>query len=251
MKKILIIGASTGMGRLLVKKLIDKGYLVWAVARRQELLKELKRELSSNRFYYSKLDVTSKEDWQKLIQLFKKKNFKPDSVVLNAAIFDLDFDQGTEGVNIDKTRELFEVNFFGVLRGVNTLVKQFKDGLNFILISSSSALKGSGREGIGYGASKAAASLAFESFSHRYSSTGFNFTTIYFGPITGGMNPNKQSGVGVISQNSAINTIIKAIMERNLVYHNPRFLFLFLILVRLLPMRITGKILNFAESRNN
>jgi short-subunit dehydrogenase len=45
MKKAIVIGASSGIGRELVKILSQNGYAVGAMARRKYLLEELRKEL--------------------------------------------------------------------------------------------------------------------------------------------------------------------------------------------------------------
>jgi len=49
--KILITGASSGIGRELAKQLVKDGHVVWGVARRENLLNDLKKELGDLFFY--------------------------------------------------------------------------------------------------------------------------------------------------------------------------------------------------------
>ncbi len=57
MKNVLVTGVSSGIGRILTKKLIDQGFRVWGIARREDLLKSLKKELRSKNFFYLVVDT--------------------------------------------------------------------------------------------------------------------------------------------------------------------------------------------------
>jgi len=53
MKKAIIIGASTGIGRALTKILVREGYEVGLVARNQEMLLPYKRKSTLRAMYFS------------------------------------------------------------------------------------------------------------------------------------------------------------------------------------------------------
>lgn len=68
--KALITGASSGIGRDMAKYLSDLGYDLVIVARRKELLEELKKELKTNVEIVC-LDVSKKENCYKLFEQHK------------------------------------------------------------------------------------------------------------------------------------------------------------------------------------
>ena len=57
MNKVIIIGASSGIGRQLAKHYINAGFIVGIAARRENLLDELKAINPSNVFY-KKMDTS-------------------------------------------------------------------------------------------------------------------------------------------------------------------------------------------------
>ena len=57
MKNVLITGVSSGIGKALTKLLLTKGFRVWGIARRKELLLELKKELHSDKFIFTAADI--------------------------------------------------------------------------------------------------------------------------------------------------------------------------------------------------
>ena len=132
MKNVLITGVSSGIGKALTKLLLTKGFRVWGIARRKELLLELKKELHSDKFIFTAADIKAENFWENLIKEFNKKNFIPQEVVFNAAVNENDL---VDGINLEKTREMMEVNFFSILRGVEIIIKNYPKKLHFIAIS--------------------------------------------------------------------------------------------------------------------
>lgn len=245
-KKFLITGVSSGLGLALGKKLVQSGNFVWGIARRKNLLIDLANELGrSPKFISSSADIAATGFWKGLIREMASKNYTPDVVIFNAAILR---NAMSGGFNTDVTREVFEINFFSVIKGVETLTTAYpKHEIHFILISSTSAFKGSPKEGIAYSASKAAASIAFESLYQKYKNTNFTFTTIFFGPVKTGMNPYKDKNFLVLSEKFAVDAIIKAFKEKQPSYYYPKILFFSLILFKALPPKINLGLSNFLE----
>lgn len=239
--RYLITGVSSGVGRALVKKLVWEGNEVWGVARRLELLADLKSELDKGSgFYYTSMDVSSREGWVKLTRRLKHLSFIPEIIIFNAGILENDLEHGLES---KITERLLSINFLGVIYGVECLLKIVKPGSQFIAISSSSALKGAGSEGVGYAASKAALSVAFESLYHKYKKRRIKFKLVFFGPIKGGMNPFMKPLPLATSLEAAVEKITRAVNGGAIHYYEPWFLFFFLRIIRILPARIYLKIL--------
>ena len=243
MKHFLITGVSSGIGRALTKRLIEEGNMVWGVARRQSLLEDLKKELNSPDFFYSEMDISSKQFWEDLVGQMKKADFIPDTTIFNAAINKNDFINNLE---TDLTREIFDINLFGALEGVKILLETVNPKAEFIAITSSSALKGSGIEGIGYPASKAALSVAFESLYQKYKNK-YIFKTIYFGPVNTGMVPFKGKSFFLLSEERAVNKIIQAIEGKRVIYYYPGVLFFILKTIKFFPSGMYFYFLNQIE----
>ncbi len=231
-KKILLTGASSGLGRALVIKLIEEGSYVFGIARRKKLLLLLQGELSQpNKFQFSNVDISLSNSWGKILKSLKRKKFKPDVVIFNAAISGNDFEKGIDTI---LNRKIFETNYFSSLEALKTLLPYVNNNSQFIAISSLSAFKGSGEEGIGYAASKAALSISFESLSIKYKGK-HDFKIVYFGPIKTGMNPFTKHNVLTISEKTAVNSIINAIKGTK----NQRFIPWFLFTAILLSKNIS------------
>ena len=110
MKNIIVVtGASSGMGKEFLLQILDKEKdidEIWAIARREERLLELKKEVS-NKIVPVKLDLTLKEDLLKYRDRLKKE--KVNIVILaNCAGFGI-FDH-SENVDTDIKLNMIDLN---------------------------------------------------------------------------------------------------------------------------------------------
>jgi short-subunit dehydrogenase len=230
-KRYLITGVSSGIGYELAQRLIERGDIVWGISRRRSLLLDSKNKLTSH-FFFSAVDISKNEQVDKLIIRMKKKRFVPDIVILNASIYENDFNGG---VDVNTIKRVHATNFLANINIVNGFLGLMRGKGQFVAISSSSAFKGSEYEGIGYGTSKASLSLAFESLNLKYGSKDLVFTTIFLGPVNSPMRRLKSNSLFVVSIKSAVAAILKSIENRKKVYYHPLSLFIALRVLRLLP----------------
>ncbi|MDO8618968.1 MAG: SDR family NAD(P)-dependent oxidoreductase [Candidatus Daviesbacteria bacterium] len=247
MKKILITGASSGIGRELSKDLCLQDYSVIGIARRKKLLNSLKKELSrKNNFSCIEADLSQKNAWEKIILTLKRKKFIPDIVVFNAATWDKKLIAEYSYEDLEKAHQ---VNFLSVMKGISLLLPYCKKRrTQFIAISTLSSFWGSPVEGIGYPASKAALSIAFEGFYQKFKHTNFKFTTVSFGPIKVEANSFRLFSPFQLPLNSTVEIIEKAIKEKKAAYFAPTLVFFCFNLLRLLPSTLRLPIFAFINS---
>lgn len=238
MKSVLITGVSSGIGNVLVRKLIKSDFKVWGIARRKKLLFQLSNELNNNKFFYTAADVSDRNFWQGLIKDLSRKRFIPEVIIFNAALNENDFQ---EKIEMEKLRKIMEVNFFSILEGVKLFTDKYSK-MHFICISSTSAFKGNFKEGIGYSASKGALSIAFESLFQKYINSKIVFTTVFFGPVKTDMIRFSKFPPMTLTTDNAADYIIKAINEKKPFYYYPKLGFIFLKGLRLLPNEIFFKL---------
>ena len=245
-KKVLITGSSRGIGRALTIKLVGEGCEAWGIARREKLLKNLKSEVNSPKNYlYSAIDISQKDSWDQIVKSLRRKKYHPDIVIFNAAIFENDF---INGLDFEKTRKMIEINYLSVIKGIQALFPLLKTNSQVIAISSSSALKGSGEEGIGYAASKAALSIAFESLYLKYRNK-IHFKTVFFGPVKTGMSPFSRHTILSLSEEDAVRAVIKSIERGDVISYYPLIIFYAYKLAKLLPSSYYFKFLTFIDEK--
>lgn len=234
--KIFITGISSGIGRALCQELIASGHTVWGVARRKDLLENLKTELKSNNFFYSVCDVSDEEKMKRVAVEMEELNYLPEVVILNAGIERKDL---INGYQVKISQEVFLVNFFGALKWVELFIEKFTErgSGHFIAISSIFA-KRPDMDSVSYCSSKSALSMAFRSLYLRYYKKKIVFTNIYFGPVDTSISSSYGSkprlpkkSFFIISSKTAAKYIIKVIKGKRSTYYYPFFI--------TLPIRLT------------
>lgn len=130
MKTAVITGATSGIGNLLVKRFLAKGYRVFA-GYRNEKLKHALEQLGENivPFY---IDMTKKETISQAAEFVSEKTDKID-LLINAA--GCVCAGAMECLDVDKIREQFEVNTFSHLQFTQRLFEKL-DNAKVINISS-------------------------------------------------------------------------------------------------------------------
>jgi short-subunit dehydrogenase len=135
-RKVLITGASAGIGRAAVEAFVAEGAFVIAVARSGERLDALQRELGgSARVAVHVADVADGAAMEAMAKSILEAHGVPDVVIANAGI---GMDARFELTPDDAWLRLFEVNVFGVVRTIRPfLAGMVARGSGRVLIVSS------------------------------------------------------------------------------------------------------------------
>ncbi|MBI4834679.1 MAG: SDR family NAD(P)-dependent oxidoreductase [Planctomycetes bacterium] len=150
MKKAIIIGATSGIGRELAKILSQNDYVVGIAGRREELLCELQKEITA-KTYAKRIDVAQASTAMNSLKELINDMGGMDLLVISA---------GTGYINPEvdweKEKETIDVNVSGFAAMANVGIRHFcQEGSGHLVgISSIAALRGSG-EAPSYNASKA------------------------------------------------------------------------------------------------
>jgi len=150
MKKAIVIGATSGIGKGLSKMLLDNGYNIGITGRRTNLLLELKKE-SPERYFVKSIDIT---DTDNLVQKLQ------DLVTELGGLDLLIISSGTGDVNerLDFTIEklAIDTNVSGFTRVADWTFNYFlnQEYGHLVAISSIAGLRGS-RQAPAYNATKA------------------------------------------------------------------------------------------------
>ncbi len=150
MKKAIIVGASSGIGRDLAKILAGKGYAVGLIARREALLRNIQGELPS-KAYIKAIDICNRDDTQKGLTGLITEMGGADLVIISTGIGFINPE-----LDLDKELETVATNVQGFVTVANVAFLHFKrQGAGHLVgISSIAAIRG-GAEAPAYNASKA------------------------------------------------------------------------------------------------
>ncbi len=162
MKKTVIIGATSGIGRALAVELHERGYIVGATGRRMEKLLELEDELH-HRIYIQQMDIAKLEESRQKLQSLIEQMEEMDIIVLNAGVSNY---QGKSGWETEKY--VIEVNVAGFCSLANYSFSYFKKrGRGHVVgISSIASLFGHGLSAV-YNASKSFVSTYLQGYRQK------------------------------------------------------------------------------------
>lgn len=171
MKKAIIIGASSGIGRELAKVLSQAGYVLGLAGRRSNLLAELQKELP-NESFVKYIDVSQTEKAMVSVnELFSDMN-DVDLVIISSGVGFINSE-----LQWPQEKETIDVNVSGFAAMANVVMRYFlqKGSGHLLGISSIAAIRGDG-SAPAYNASKAFISNYLEGLRHKGIKSGLPIT---------------------------------------------------------------------------
>jgi NAD(P)-dependent dehydrogenase (short-subunit alcohol dehydrogenase family) len=221
-QKIIITGASRGIGKHIAYKYALRGAEIVLMARSAEDLERVAEEVNirGGKAHIVKCDVSNREDVKSAFEFAHEKLRCPDIVFLNA---------GTGGQNwfadgdVSRLEKIIRVNVLGIAYGIENVVEPMKKrGKGKIAITSSLA-DGRGFAGnAAYCASKAAASQIAESARAELRRYGIDVITIKPGFIKTDMTDSNDFYMPFLMEaDEAAEHIIDKIEEGNLRIYFP------------------------------
>ena len=171
MKKAIVVGASSGIGRELAKILSRNQYIVGVMARRVQLLDELRNEVEGTLFV-QRIDVADVSPAMETLAQLINEMGGVDLIVISAGTGDIN-----NGFGWHLENEAIKTNVTGFAGLVNVAVHHFteKGSGHLVGISSIAALRG-GRESPAYNASKAFESNYLEGVRQKLRNAGMPIT---------------------------------------------------------------------------
>lgn len=193
-KSVVVTGASSGMGKVIVELFVKEGANVVAVARRKERLEALAASLKdeAGKIIPFVGDVSKREDNEAMIDLAVKEFGKLDVLVNNAGVMD---DMATVANCTDEKYDyVMGINVYGPLAAMRKAVNVFLaqgNGGNIITISSVGAQHQAA--GAVYGASKAAVNAIVRHTAFTYRTEKIRCNAI----APGGINTEISTAMGM------------------------------------------------------
>ena len=240
--KILITGASSGLGAELARQYATKDNSLILLARREDKLRALKEELSP----YAKnvkiivADVTEFEILQKKIEIL---GFI-DMLILNAGI---SIGHSEELTSFMDFKRLYDVNVLASHAILEVLLPKFQEQKSgkIVFISSLASLI-SMPTSKAYSSTKRAVNAYAEGLRYKYNKDGIKVINILPGFIVSEMtDKNNFKMPFLLSTQEGVQKIIKAIEKNKRIYAFPLRFYLIISTLNLLPKFLREKIVNF------
>ena len=179
--RIVISGASSGLGLALARHYLEHGATVAAFARRDELLQALATEFPGQVFCYA-LDVRDAPALQNAANDFIARTGAPDVVIANAGVSIGTLTQYAE--DLDAFQQVMDINILGMVKTFQPFVAAMCAAQQGTLVGIASVAGFRGLPGASaYSASKAAAISYLESLRVELYGSGVKVVTICPGYI--------------------------------------------------------------------
>ncbi len=179
-KRILVTGASRGIGLELVKQFIDRGHHVLALSRNTSGLKKLASV--HEHLNAVETDITKEPGIDKVVGFVNENWGAVDIVIHNAgALLHKPFKETT----VDDFQRIYQVNVFAVAELSRRLDPFFIEGTHVVTISSMGGIQGSMKfAGLAaYSSSKGAVITLMELLAEEYKERGVSFNALALGAV--------------------------------------------------------------------
>jgi len=175
--RVLLTGASRGIGESLARALAERGCQLGLVARSEGELRELEQELPGSGHQALPADVGDRSAVQAAVEAFGPI----DLLVVNAGV--ANYGPYAE-LDVEAEERMTRVNWMGTLHTVRAALPGMLERRrgHLVIVSSGAALRTFPQAAV-YGATKAAQRGFSEALRHELEGTGVSLTTVYPGEI--------------------------------------------------------------------
>lgn len=223
LKRAVVVGASSGMGAALVRRLAREGYKVAAVARRADRLEalcdEVNGQVGEQRAWPFVHDVVDTDTVQEVFDQVCVALDGLDLIVYSAGVMPI-ITEDTWDAEID--RKIYEVNVIGASNWLNCAAARFQLQQSGTIVGIGSVAGDRGRRlQPAYCASKAALHTYLESLRNRLSRFGVTVVTVKPGPVRTEMTAEVEKMPMAIDAEKAADRIFAAIAGRTQVTYVP------------------------------
>lgn len=230
-KNIWIIGASSGIGAALAKKLSQNGATVILSARSKDKLESLSKEIEGKSYVFP-LDITNHDELCKISQKIKQDCGHIDSAILLAGMYEPSL---VSKIKIETAKKIVDVNIMGAFNFVNCVLPIFKYQKygQLILTGSVAGYRGLPK-GQPYSATKAAIANLAESLRTEESEVDVRLLSPGFveTPMTA---KNDFEMPMVISPKEAAECIYKGMLTNDFEIHFPKKFTFIMKIIHIMP----------------
>jgi short-subunit dehydrogenase len=235
--RALIIGASSGLGAALARRLAREGYDLALVARRKKLLAalcaEINKQARSTRALSYVHDVHDYDEVPDLLRRIVSELGGLDLVIYASGV---NLPPGLQAYNFQGDRQMLEVNLVGAFAWLNPVAEMFQAAGAGHIVGISSVAGERGRVGNpGYNASKAGFTSYLESLRNRLTRRGVHVLTVKAGFVRTEMLKAAQKVIFPITAEKAADDIYRGIRGKKQQIYTPWFWTWIMLVVRNIP----------------
>lgn len=233
LRKAIVIGASSGIGAALVRRLAAEGHTVAALARRADKLEEL-ANLAPDRVFAIPHDVKDTEEVPELLAAIAHKMGGLDLVIYSSGVMP---DVTKDPFNYAVDAQMIDVNIAGAVAWLNAAANRFDNVGHGTIVGLGSVAGERGRQKMPvYNASKAFLHTYLEALRNRLARKGIKVTTIKPGPVDTEMTVGL-GFKGMMSADTAAEIILRKADSGREIFLKPAHWLIFLI-IRNIPSAV-------------
>lgn len=245
-KRAIVVGASSGIGAALVKRLVTEGWQVAALARRADMLAALAHDVAQTSraggggIVTRAHDVTRAHEVPALFESIARELGGVDLVVYAAAIMPK---IAKNEYDTEKDLDQLAVNVGGCMAWSNAAARLFQTQRHGTLVGISSIAGERGRKGNpAYNATKAAMNTFLEALRNRLAECGAHVVTIKPGFVDTDMTKGMGKLLWLISADEAARLILVAVRQRANERFVPRQWWIVATIIRSIPRFLFKKL---------
>ena len=242
--KVVMIGATRGMGRALARKLIEQGASLFLLGREAEELSSSAADLSvragQGQVGMSYCDLADPETFESALMTADEALGGFDTVIVTAGMFATQDELETD---TNLAFRLMSVNYAGTVAFCEHARRMLlaRGGGHLVVFSSVAGDRGRKPVGI-YGSSKAGLSHYLESLDHKYRGQGLVTLCVKPGFVKTGMTQGLKPPPFAGEPEQVAGDVYKAITKNKPMLYTPRMWALVMLIIRNLPRFIMRKI---------
>ncbi|MBU5363506.1 SDR family oxidoreductase [Enterococcus raffinosus] len=174
-KVAFITGAAGGLGTAVVKKLLNKNFIVLVNDNNQENVQALLDQFQGEEIHAFCFDATEEAAWEKAVTEIKEKFGKVDVLFNNAGIFKI---ETIEETSVELWKKTMDVNALSIFLGIKSMSPLLGEGSSIINTSSIASFLGS-KNRIAYAASKGAVSALTKAVAIEFAPRGIRANSVH------------------------------------------------------------------------
>ena len=234
--KAIIVGASSGIGEALARRLASEGYVLALLARREDRLRDICDEINMSGVGLSRAYTHDVLDTENIPSVYRKVMSELGGLDLFVYAAGITFPSDQNVYDSGNDALVLRVNLIGAIVWLNLVGERFMQAREGHIVGLGSVAGCRGRRGMpAYAASKAGLHTYLEGLRNRIACYGVTVTTVLAGQVNTEMLKNAEKVRGPISVERAAELVWRAIRRRRQTVYIPAWWSLVCLVIRHIP----------------